>query len=228
VRLGALFSGGKDSTYSILKAAEMGHEVSCLIIIRPSADDSLLFHYPNSKLAEMLAAAMELPKISLEVAGGLKEDEMACLSRAIAEAKSRYGIEGVVFGGISSNFQKSAFEEICSRNGLAAVAPIWGLDPARYMHELLARDFKIIIVGVSAMGLGREWLGQMIDAPALAKLGVLCEKNGINLNFEGGEAETLVLDCPLFHRRLEVRRASTLWDGQRGIFEIQEAALVEK
>jgi ABC transporter with metal-binding/Fe-S-binding domain ATP-binding protein len=228
VRLGALFSGGKDSTYSILKAVEMGHEVSCLIIIHPAADDSLLFHYPNSKLAEMLAAAMGLPKITSVAAGVSKEDEMACLQRAITDAQAKFGIEGVVFGGISSKFQKSAVEAICSRNGLSTVAPIWGLDPARYMQDLLARDFKMIIVGVSAMGLGKEWLGQMIDAPALAKLGVLSERNGFNLNFEGGEAETLVIDCPLFRRRLEVRRASTLWDGQRGIFEIQEAALVEK
>ncbi|MGI0036374.1 MAG: diphthine--ammonia ligase, partial [Nitrososphaera sp.] len=54
------------------------------------------------------------------------------------------------------------------------------------------------------------------------------KRYGFNLAFEGGEAETLVTDCPLFIKRLEIKRADAHWDGQRGIFEIREVALVEK
>ncbi|MGH9877165.1 MAG: diphthine--ammonia ligase, partial [Nitrososphaerales archaeon] len=81
---------------------------------------------------------------------------------------------------------------------------------------------------VSAMGLGKEWLGAILDRQSLETLYALSKKNGFNLNFEGGEAETLVLDCPLYHKRLQVRQADIRWDGQRGMFEIREAALVEK
>jgi diphthamide synthase (EF-2-diphthine--ammonia ligase) len=38
----------------------------------------------------------------------------------------------------------------------------------------------------------------------------------------------LVIDCPIFYKRLQVRKANIRWDGQRGIFEILEVALVEK
>ncbi len=54
-----------------------------------------------------------------------------------------------------------------------------------------------------------------------------CQKKyGFNLTFEGGEAETLVTNCPLFKKKLRVKNANTRWDGQRGIFEILEVELV--
>jgi diphthine-ammonia ligase len=210
VRLAALYSGGKDSTFAIFRAQEMRHQIACLITMHPVADDSMLFHYPNSWVTKYLSDAMEIPVMEFSVKGRSKDDEIKALEEAIAQAKSRYGIQGVVYGGIASNYQKQAFEEICVRYGLAPVAPLWNVEPLKYMDELLKRGFKIIIVGVSAMGLDKEWLGRQLNKASLAKLAALSKKHGFNLTFEGGEAETLVTDC------------------QRGIFEILDVSLVEK
>ena len=78
------------------------------------------------------------------------------------------------------------------------------------------------------MGLGKEWLGRLIDVQALGRLAALSAKYGFSLVFEGGEAETLVIDCPLFQKKLQINEATLHWDGQRGMFEIQDASLVEK
>jgi diphthine-ammonia ligase len=228
LRLGSLYSGGKDSTFSIFRAKQAVHEIACLITMHPIADDSPLFHYPNSWVAEYLADAMQIPLLGFEVSGRSKEDEMKALEEAMVRAKSLYGIEGIVYGDISSNYQKKAFEEICARHGLAPVAPLWNLEPEKYMSELVDRGFRVIVVGVSAMGLGKEWLGSEIDKGAVAKLALLSRKYGFNLTFEGGEAETLVTDCPLFRKKLQIKKANAHWDGQRGIFEILEVALVGK
>lgn len=228
MRLAALFSGGKDSTFAIFRAQEMKHQIACLITMHPVADDSMLFHYPNSWVTRHLADAMQIPAVEFAIRGKSKEDEMKALEEAMAQAKSRYGIQGVVYGGIASNFQKRAFEEACSRQGLAAVAPLWNIEPVKYMNELISRGFKIIIVGVSAMGLDKEWLGKQLSKTSLAKLASLSKKHGFNLTFEGGEAETLVVDCPLYSKKLKVNAANTHWDGQRGIFEILDVSLVEK
>jgi ABC transporter with metal-binding/Fe-S-binding domain ATP-binding protein len=226
MKLAALYSGGKDSTYSIYKVREMGHRVECLITMHPAADDSALFHYPNSWVTEYQAQAMQIPVLGFQVAGKSKEDETKALEEAIVQAKALYDIDGVVFGGISSVFQKKAFEEICEKHELQAVAPIWGIEAEKYYAELLDKKFEIMVVGVSAMGLEKEWLGRTIDKEALATLIMLSKKYGFNLTFEGGEAETLVTNCPLFNRKLRVKNANTRWDGQRGIFEILEVELV--
>jgi diphthine-ammonia ligase len=226
MKLAVLYSGGKDSTYSIYRAKEMGHSVECLITMHPAADDSALFHYPNSWVTEYQARAMQIPVLGFQVAGKSKEDESRALEEAIVQAKTLYKIEGVVFGGISSMFQKNAFEGICEKQGLQAVAPIWGIEAEKYYAELLDKKFEIMVVGVSAMGLEKEWLSRIIDRDALATLTGLSKKCGFNLTFEGGEAETLVTNCPLFGKKLRIKNANVLWDGQRGIFEILEVELV--
>ena len=229
MRLAALFSGGKDSTFAIYRAQQMGHSVECLITMHPAADDSMLFHFPNSRITKYLAKAMEIPLLDFPVVVGTSKDvEVETLAMAVAQAKSRYGIEGVVNGGIASVFQKSAFEEACKKHGLVPISPLWGIEPEKYMTDLLSSGFTIMIVGVSAMGLGKEWLGRVVDLESLAKLMQLSKEFGFNLTFEGGEAETLVLDCPLYSKRLSVRQATAKWDGQRGMFEILEAELLDK
>lgn len=206
----------------------MGHQVVCLITMHPLADDSPLFHYPNSWVAKYTADALQVPLLEFPVDGKSKEVEMKLLEGAILQARSRHNIEGIVYGGISSKYQMLAFEEICTRHGLSAIAPIWNYEPLKYMNELVEHHFHVIIVGVSAMGLGKEWLGREIDKDSLLELAFLSKKYGFNLTFEGGEAETLVTDCPLFSKKLLIKRAKTHWDGQRGIFEILEVALAAK
>ena len=228
MKLAALFSGGKDSTYSIMRAKEIGHETVCLITMHPAADDSPLFHYPNSTATRLLAESMQIPLLEFATNHSAKEDETRALEEAIVCAKSGYSVDGVLNGGIASKFQKQAFDSICASHSLASIAPVWGLDPTAYMQMLLDRGFQIMIVSVSAMGLGKEWLGRVIDKRSLDELSALSKRYGFNLNFEGGEAETLVLDCPLFQKRLDVLGAISRWDGQRGMFEIREAVLVEK
>lgn len=228
MRLGALFSGGKDSTFAIFRAKEMKHQIVCLITMHPGADDSMLFHYPNSFMTRYLSDAMQIPVMGFETRGRSEEDETKALEGAIAQAKSRYGIQGVLHGGIASNYQRKAFEEACSRQGLAVIAPLWNIEPLNYMNELIKCGFKVMIVGVSAMGLDKGWLGKQINKASLGKLVTLSKKYGFNLTFEGGEAETLVTDCPLFHKKLRVNAAKTHWDGQRGMFEILDVSLVKK
>jgi uncharacterized protein (TIGR00290 family) len=109
------------------------------------------------------------------------------------------------------------------------IAPLWNSQAGPYLHELFSEKFHIIFVSVSAMGLERCWLGKTFDRSSLVKLEYLSKKFGFNLLLEGGEAETLVIDCPLFKtKKISIDRARTHWDGQRGIFEILEASLVPK
>ncbi len=109
------------------------------------------------------------------------------------------------------------------------IAPIWNSQADAYLNELFSQKFHIIFVSVSAMGLERCWLGRPFDRSSLDTLAYLSKKFDFNLLLEGGEAETLVLDCPLFKaKRINIDKARIHWDGQRGIFEILEASLVPK
>ena len=45
---------------------------------------------------------------------------------------------------------------------------------------------------------------------------------------EGGEFESLVLDCPLYKKRLFVTGAENLWKNDSGIYKIDGVKLVDK
>ena len=95
----------------------------------------------------------------------------------------------------------------------------------QYMNDLLSADFDFIIVSVSSDGLDDSWLGKKIGTNDVINLQSLSKKFGFNLNFEGGEAETFVTNCPLFSCPIEILKGKKIWDGYRGRFEILDARL---
>jgi ABC transporter with metal-binding/Fe-S-binding domain ATP-binding protein len=228
LKLASLYSGGKDSNYSIFEIKRLGHDVVCLISIIPEISDSLLFHFPNISLTETLAQAIGLPIRNFQSRSSRLENEMHVLENALSMVKDEFSIEGIVHGGISSKFQKRNFEKVCRDLQLTVYSPLWNLNPNNYLHNLIDEKFKITIVGVSALGLGREWLGTTLDHENVKTLEFLSLKYGFNLNFEGGEAETLVIDCPIYKKKLEIREGMVKWFGDNGIFEITDYELIDK
>ena len=228
MKLASLYSGGKDSNYSIFEVQRLGHDVLCLVSIIPEISDSLLFHFPNIQLTQALAQAIDLPIRNFQSSTSRLENEMSVLENALSTVKDEFGIEGIVHGGISSMFQKRNFEKVCDGLQLSVYSPLWNLNPSNYLHQLIDEKFKITIVGVSALGLGKEWLGITLDRDNVKTLESLSRKYGFNLNFEGGEAETLVVDCPIYKKKLEIKEGIVKWFGDNGIFEIIDYELIDK
>jgi len=225
MKLAALFSGGKDSTYAIYLAKKLGHSVDILLTLYPYSDESHLLHYPNIHFTRLQSESMKIPQLIEKITSENPESESEKLNKLISLAKENYSIEGIVHGGILSEYQKDNFSLICEKNQLEIISPLWNKDPESYMKELLDENFEYIISAVSSDGLNDSWLGQTIDMNRLDKLQKLQKKFSFNLNFEGGEAETFVINCPLFEKPLLIQDSTTVWDGYRGRFEILEAKL---
>jgi len=225
LKVAALFSGGKDSTYAISQAKDEGHHVECLITIIPLSEESMLLHFPNIQLTKLQSKSMKIPHLTIESKSNDTELESKSLEKILSDAKTKYEIEGVVHGGILSEFQKTIFSKICSKLALEIISPLWNKDQKNYMNTLIDSNFRFIIVSVTSSGLDDYWLGKEITKDDLLKLENLARKHGFNLNFEGGEAETLVIDCPLFSYPIKIEKFKKIWDGYRGRFEILEANL---
>ncbi|MFN3655319.1 MAG: diphthine--ammonia ligase [Candidatus Nitrosotenuis sp.] len=225
MNLTALFSGGKDSTFAIYEAKRLGHNIRCLItILTPSAESHLL-HHPNIVLASLQAKSMKIPQITIEMDSTDTNKEIELLKKAMHEAKTRYSVEGIVHGGILSEFQKTKFEEAARSLNLSVVAPLWQKNQKQYMQQLVDSGFEFIITSVSCDGLDQSWLGRKITREDLDILEGLSKKHGFNLSFEGGEAETFVTNCPLFSAPIKIAKSETHWDGYQGRFQIMQADL---
>lgn len=225
MNLASLFSGGKDSTFAIHLAQKQGHKISCLLSVFPKSDESHLLHYPNLKWSQLQSESMQIPQLLTESDSDETDNELIQLQKLLQIAKEKFDIEGLVHGGIKSQFQKEKFESLCSKLNLTAMAPLWNLEPFQYMNDLVDSNFKFIMTTISSDGLDDSWLGKVITKNDIKTLQKLSEKYGFNLNFEGGESETFVIDCPLFSHSIKINQFKKTWDGYRGRFEIVDARL---
>jgi len=225
MNLGSLFSGGKDSTYAIYMAQKQGHQVTCLLSVFTKSEESHLLHHPNLQWTKLQSESMKIPQLTIKSDSDETNDELLALENLLQTAKDKFYIEGLVHGGINSQFQKEKFETLCSKLDLIAVTPLWGSEPEQYMNNLLDSNFVFIMTIVSSDGLDDTWLGKQISKSDIDTLRQLSDKFGFNLNFEGGEAETFVINCPLFSNSIKINQAKKTWDGYRGRFEIMDAEL---
>ena len=225
MKLACLFSGGKDSTYAIHLAKKQGHEILCLVSIFAKSEESHLLHHPNLKWTKLQSISMNIPQITIYSDSDETSDELIIMEKLLQNAKDKFQIEGLVHGGIKSKFQKEKFETLCKKLDLVCIAPLWEMEPKKYMNELLDSDFHFMMITVSSNGLDDRWLGKLITKHDLELLNNLSDKFGFNLNFEGGEAETFVIDCPLFSNSIKINQFIKNWDGYRGRFEIVDAEL---
>ena len=124
MKLGVLFSGGKDSTLAAWLAKKEGYEISCLISISSKNPNSFMFHTPSISKVGVQAEVMGLPLIIRETAGE-KEEELKDLELAIRDAVEKYGIEGVVTGAVGSVYQSSRIQKICKELEIECFNPLW-------------------------------------------------------------------------------------------------------
>lgn len=228
MNIAVLFSGGKDSTFALFKSIKEGHKVSCLISIHAHNDESLLYHFPNSHLFKEISKCIGIPIIERYCNNVNKEYEIDQLTLSIKEAIRKYSIEGLAHGTISSRFQLDIFKQICSTSKLELYSPIWNIEPDQYYNELFKSNFEILIIKVSALGLDKSWLGKIIDKNNFQELKKLSERFRFNITFEGGEAETMIIDCPLYSKKIKIVESIVNWDGVRGTFEILNTILIRK
>jgi diphthine-ammonia ligase len=226
MKLGVLFSGGKDSTLALHKAAEK-EEVACLITVLSENPESYMFHTPNIHITALQAKAIDLPLIT-KITEGKKEDELKDLERAIADAVDQQGIEGVVTGAVESVYQAERVQRICNHLDLWCFNPLWKRNQRLLLEELIEKEFSVIISGIFAYPLDETWLGKQFDTELIDRLVKLEKEFSISPSGEGGEIETTVLDAPLFEKKIEILASERKAKGNSGVFKITKASLVTK
>lgn len=204
MKLGVLFSGGKDSCYSAFLAKKAGYDLACLITIHSENPESYMFHTPSIEKTKQQAEAMNVPLI-IQKTKGEKEKELEDLEKAIKSAKEKYDVEGIVTGAIHSVYQSTRIQRICNKLGLECFNPLWQKNEFEYLKELIDNKFKVLISGVFAYPLDNKWLGRLIDKQFIEEVQILKEKYRIHSAGEGGEFETFVLNCPLFEKELKIK-----------------------
>jgi ABC transporter with metal-binding/Fe-S-binding domain ATP-binding protein len=225
MKVAALFSGGKDSAYSLWYAQMQGWNVESLVTVFPEAEDSWMFHFPAVQWTGMQAEAIGIPQVRI-VTAGVKEEELEDLTAGLEEVKKSLGIDALVSGAISSEYQRTRLDNVCEKLGLRSFAPLWHKKQEELVEDEIESGFEIIITACNALGLNEKWLGKKLALKELNDLLQLRKKYGLSVAFEGGEAETFTLAGPNFKKRLMIAKATPHWSGDSGYLELEDVRLM--
>ena len=193
MRLASLYSGGKDSAFSLYVAEQRGHEVPYVVNIVPEDRASWIFHTPNLGCVPLFAESM-----GKELIVGHSTGEEDSDMRGLREALDGLDIDGVVSGAVWSDYQWDRMNIVCGDLGLKFIAPMWRKNQDMLLDEIISSGIKAIIVGVYAEGFDESWLGRPIDSACADDLRKLRSKYEISIMGEGGEYESMALDAPMF------------------------------
>jgi len=209
----ALYTGGKDSHYAIIKALESGIMITCLIIVRADREDSWMFHTVNVDQSILHAKLMGIPYLTLRVSG-IKELEVKELKEALRDKALMHTdkVQYLVTGAVASKYQKNRVDMLAKELGLEHYAPLWGANQDKLFLEE-ASTLSFLITAVQAYGLNSELLGRPITRGLAEKLLSRFKRYSISPVGEGGEFETFVISSPLFKgKSIAIRKASLVWN----------------
>lgn len=210
----ALVSGGKDSCFAMMRCIDYGHEIVALANLMPLDDsidelDSYMYQTVGHQIVVSYAECMGLPLFRRRIRGSTRHqelsyketlgDEVEDMFILLTEVKRQIPSVGAVSSGaIASDYQRLRVESVCARLGLVSLAYLWKQDQTFLLEEMIRRDIMAITIKVAAMGLHpARHLGKELSQ-LQSHLLQMKELYGINVCGEGGEYETLTLDCPLF------------------------------
>ncbi len=213
MRVAVLSSGGKDSAAAWWWAQCRGWDVTALVTVNITGDDSWMFQIPGTHLVEHQANLANVPWLQVDTVG-IQEQEISDLEAALSSLK----IDGIVSGALRSDYQKVRLERMAERLGIHSWTPLWHQSSIEHMRGLVSNGFEVMLTSVSCDGLDESWLGQILTEKSLAKLEQKAEQFRFNVDGEGGEYETLVVGGPHLPGRLDIE-GQVVWKGNRGTFE---------
>ncbi|CEL59671.1 Diphthine--ammonia ligase OS=Schizosaccharomyces pombe (strain 972 / ATCC 24843) GN=mug71 PE=1 SV=1 [Rhizoctonia solani AG-1 IB] len=253
----ALLSGGKDSCYNIVHCHANAHELVAAASLKPPTEgemDSFMYQTVGQDAIELVARALEVPLFRRTINGsaveqggeygdragkadreneGVDGDETEDMFTLLSEVKDAYpDVQGVSVGAILSNYQRVRVDHVCQRLGLTPLCYLWQRDQRELMSEMIAAGVEAIIIKVAGIGLEERHLGKTLSQmePTFHKLN---DQFGAHICGEGGEYETLTLDCPAFKRRITIKETKAVVHSDHAFatvayLQIKDAILEDK
>jgi len=215
------WSGGKDCCLACFRAINSGLKVNYLVNMVNADGERSRSHGLAARWLQMQSQAMHIPLIQHPV---MIADYEAEFKNVLLDLKQKGVTEGV-FGDIDVEEHRQWIERVCSELGIIPRLPLWGEDQNKLLTDFINLGFEAVIVATKAEIMGEEWLGRKLDIDFVTDL---TNSNNITPCGEAGEYHTLVIDGPLFEKRLEIIEANKVLREGHWFWEITKCQLMPK
>lgn len=200
------WSGGKDSCFALMQAVQQGYAPKILLNVLNEEGKISRSHGIPSAILQQQADATGLP---IHLISSSWQEYEKHFTHALSLLKKEYGLTHAVFGDIDLQPHRDWEEKVCSNAGLTAVLPLWQHGRRQLVLHMLEAGIDTMIVSCNEM-MGERFIGKTITPGLVDEL----ESMGIDACGENGEFHTLVLDCPLFIKGINVSVKNVLHHGE--------------
>jgi diphthine-ammonia ligase len=220
----ASWSGGKDCCLACHRAIASGLEVRYLANTITEDGQRSRSHGISAEVIRTQSQAIGIPVIQRRTSKEAYEAEFIKMLNILKQD----GIEGGVFGDIDFNAHREWIDRVCRQADITPYLPLWEESQDKLMDEFINLGFEAVVVAARADLFGEEVLGQSIDRDFLAHLKELGRAKAITPCGEAGEYHTLVIDGPLFQKRLEIQKTRKVLREGRHFLDILSTSILSK
>ena len=207
-------SGGKDSVFALYTALKEGLNVTHLMFITTGGKA----HLENKWMLKLVSEAIGIPAVVV----GKKPDD-------IRKALKKLNANVLVSGVMTTPEHLDYYKEILDPINVEQYAPLFGKKPLDALTEMQQLGFHNLIIEIdTTLGSNKNWLGREIDQNILNEITLLVNERKMNPIGEFGEYHTIVLDCPIYKKKINVEKSKSTWKGSKGYFIIKKANLQPK
>jgi uncharacterized protein (TIGR00290 family) len=195
------WSGGKDCSFALLRAIEMGYVPKVLLNMMNQDGKTSRSHGLPVELLKMQAKAMNMDLLAVPTLPTNYEQNFIA---ALEKTKSEFAVQGVVYGDIDLEGHRVWQERVCGLVNLQPILPVWGINREVLAQQIVDSGIECIIVSCN-LKMGESFLGRMYNAQLIAEL----KEIGIDSCGEDGEFHTFAINGPMFKHKVTVPDYST-------------------
>jgi len=220
------WSGGKDCNLACYRAINKGLNVRYLVSMITEDNGRLCPHHLSHEVLTKQAEAIGIPLIQCWTTVSDYKDKFI---NTINDLK-REGVTGGVFGDVSigndmAQEHRNWDESACLPLGIVPYLPLWNESREEMFENLIDLGFEAIIIAAENKRLGPDWLGRTIDRELLSELKL---RHDLSPTGEVGNYHTLVVDGPIFKKRLEILDSSSVRNNGMWYLDIKDTCLTDK
>jgi len=194
------WSGGKDSSFALLKVYEEGiYNVRYLLGTFNGHFHRLSMHGVREELMETQAESIGIPLLKVHVYESNNAEYESQMNVMFARLKEE-GIATVIYGDIFLEDLRKYREEKMENVGMQCIFPLWKMDTRNLLSAFLDKGFKTCVCCVNDGYLHEDWVGKIIDQQFIKDLPENVDPCG-----ENGEFHSFCFDGPIFSKPLAIQ-----------------------
>ena len=202
----ALFTGGKESVFSVLKAREQGYEIDELIFLKKP---SFSVHKVNLPAIRAVAKMLSIELNVLESSDKPEDDKVLI---TYLKKKRENGVNNLITGNVKLEETHDIYQKLCEKVGLRLIEPLRGWDTLELLMEYFKIDLQFMIIGIRDEELDPKWLGRTVTQQNLEEFLADILSRGIDPCGEYGEYHSLVTglkEIKLSLRPIKIEKSSS-------------------